>query len=57
MEYSDLPQNRERIYIIGLANEKDIKFFNIYDEYELAKFQKNRTEKERLFNIKKNIYC
>ena len=27
MEYSDLPQNRERIYIIGLANEKDIELF------------------------------
>ena len=29
MDYTDVPQNRERIYIIGLLNENDIKNFEI----------------------------
>ena len=30
MEYSDLPQNRERIYIIGFLNKSDANKFNFY---------------------------
>jgi len=34
MEYTDVPQNRERIYIIGLSNENDIKNFEIFKDIE-----------------------
>ena len=32
MEYSELPQNRERIYIIGFLNEEDAKKFNLFND-------------------------
>ena len=55
MEYSDLPQNRERIYIIGLANEKDIELFDIYNKDVLSKLYKHKTSEERVNEIKKII--
>lgn len=55
MEYSDLPQNRERIYIIGLANEKDIKLFNLYNKDVLSNLYKYKTPEERIKDIKKII--
>ena len=55
MEYSDLPQNRERIYIIGLLNEKDIKLFNIYNQDVLSNLHKNKSSKDRVTDIKKII--
>lgn len=55
MDYSDLPQNRERIYIIGLSNEKDIKLFNIFDEDVLADLRKNKNLEEKVSEIKKVI--
>ena len=55
MDYSDLPQNRERIYIIGLSNEKDIKLFNIFDEDVLADLRKNKNSEEKVSEIKKVI--
>ncbi len=55
MEYSDLPQNRERIYIIGLANEKDIELFNIYNKDTLSNLSKHKTSEERVSDIKKII--
>ena len=55
MDYSDLPQNRERIYIIGLSNEKDIELFNIFDEDVLSNLRKNKTSEEKVSEIKKVI--
>lgn len=53
MYYSDLPQNRERIYIIGFLNKEDAKKFNLFKE--LSKYKKSKTAKERIEDIKKII--
>ena len=50
MDYSDLPQNRERIYIIGFLNKKDADKFTFYDTVEQLK--KNKTAKEREKDVK-----
>ena len=55
MDYSDLPQNRERIYIIGLSNTEDINNFNLYNENNLSKLFKSKTAKDRVDDIKKVI--
>lgn len=34
MEYSDIPQNRERIYIVCFANEKDAEWFDLFGRIE-----------------------
>ena len=51
MLYSDLPQNRERMYIIGFLNQDDAKLFTM-DEH-LMLFQKHKTKEEREVDIKK----
>ncbi len=53
MDYTDVPQNRERIYIIGLSNEKDINNFQIFKNIE--KKQKKKDKKSRIMDIKKVI--
>lgn len=53
MDYTDIPQNRERIYIIGLLNEKDIKNFQIFKNIENK--QKKKDKKSRIKDIKKVI--
>ncbi len=55
MEYSDLPQNRERIYIIGLSDERDIELFDIYNKDVLSNLCKHKTSEERVDDIKKVI--
>ena len=55
MEYSDLPQNRERIYIIGLSNEKDIELFNVFNQDVLSNLYKTKTSEERISNIRELI--
>lgn len=55
MEYSDLPQNRERIYIIGLSDERDIELFDIYNKDVLSNLYKHKTSEERVDDIKKVI--
>ncbi len=55
MEYSDLPQNRERIYIVGLLEEKDIKLFNMFNEDVISKFHNNKTSEDRINDIKNVI--
>ncbi len=45
MDYTDLPQNRERIYIIGFLNKEDADKFDFYNKVETTK--KNKTAKER----------
>lgn len=53
MDYTDVPQNRERIYIIGLLNENDINNFQIFKNIE--KKQKKKDKKSRVKDIKKVI--
>ena len=45
MLYSDLPQNRERIYIIGFLNKEDADKFNMYehlDDYKIKSSPQDR---------------
>lgn len=53
MDYTDIPQNRQRIYIIGLLNEKDVKNFQIFKNIEKRKNNKDKTS--RIEDIKKVI--
>lgn len=47
MEYSNLPQNRERIYIIGFLNTKDAEKFDFYERVEQRKNKKSPKEREK----------
>lgn len=47
MDYSDLPQNRERIYIIGFLNTKDAEKFDFYERVEQRKNKKSPKEREK----------
>ena len=47
MDYTDLPQNRERIYIIGFLNKEDADKFKFYDEVESKKNKKSAKEREK----------
>lgn len=47
MDYTDLPQNRERIYIIGFLNKKDADRFDFYDKVETRKNKKSAKEREK----------
>ncbi|MBY7024801.1 DNA (cytosine-5-)-methyltransferase [Clostridium botulinum] len=51
MDYSDLPQNRERIYIVGFLNKEDADKFTMFDN--LNKYIKVKHPDERLEDIKK----
>ena len=53
MMYTDLPQNRERIYIIGFLNKEDAEQFTMFDN--LSKYKKNKSSQERIEDIKKII--
>lgn len=53
MDYTDVPQNRERIYIIGLLNENDIKNFEIFNDIESRIKKKDKAS--RIKDIKKVI--
>jgi DNA (cytosine-5)-methyltransferase 1 len=53
MEYTDVPQNRERIYIIGLLNDKDINNFKVFENVESKK--RKKLKKERIEEIKQII--
>lgn len=50
MNYSELPQNRERIYIVCFRDKKDADKFIMFDE--LNKFKKNYNKTERIEQIK-----
>lgn len=50
MYYSNLPQNRERIYIVGFLNEEDFVKFKLFDEIE--KYKVTKTAEERAEDIK-----
>lgn len=53
MHYSDLPQNRERIYIICFRDKKDADKFTMFDH--LVDFKKTFTKKQREDQIKSII--
>ena len=47
MDYTDLPQNRERIYIVGFLNKKDADKFDLYERIEKQKNHKSPIDRER----------
>lgn len=53
MTYSNLPQNRERIYMIGFLEEKDEKKFTMFNN--LSKYQIKKTANDRMEDIKSII--
>ena len=53
MDYSDLPQNRERIYIIGFLNTDDSANFDVFSR--LSEFKKIKSSQERAEDVKKII--
>lgn len=55
MEYSELPQNRERMYIIGFLNKEDALKFDLFEKDNIEKFKKKILKKERIIGIKSII--
>lgn len=53
MDYTDLPQNRERIYIIGFLNKDDADKFYFFDQ--LNNFKKNKSSVDRANDVKATI--
>lgn len=47
MDFSELPQNRERIYIVAFLNEKDASNFKMFDNIDEFKFVKDLQERQR----------
>lgn len=50
-DYSNLPQNRERIYIVGFLDKKVADSFTLFDNDTLSKYKKNKTDIERKYDI------
>lgn len=55
MHYSELPQNRERIYIICFRDKKDADKFTMFDGDNILKWKHNFTKEDRIDQIKKVI--
>lgn len=55
MEYSDLPQNRERIYIIGFRDQEDAKAFTLFKEDELSKRKVKKNASDRAKDVESII--
>ena len=55
MDYSDLPQNRERIYIIGFLNKDDAEKFKLFENDNINKYKKKILKKDRINGIKEII--
>jgi DNA (cytosine-5)-methyltransferase 1 len=51
MDFSNLPQNRERIFIVGFLNKKDADKFTMFED--LNKYYKAKHPDERIKEIKK----
>lgn len=47
MDYTNLPQNRERIYIIGFLNKSDADKFTFFDKSEKFKVSKSATDRAK----------
>lgn len=55
MDYSDLPQNRKRLYIVAFSNKEDAEHFTLFTDKELQKEKKNKSYLDRVEDIKKVI--
>lgn len=55
MKYTNLPQNRERIYIVGFLEKKDAKKFKLFDDEHLKKIEIIKNKKDREEDIKNII--
>lgn len=55
MDYSDIPQNRERIYIIGFRDEEDAKQFNLFETNEIKKYKVKKDSKDRAKDVRTTI--
>lgn len=53
MDFSDLPQTRERIYIVGFLNQADADKFTMFDKIGL--YQVNKSSQDRVQDIKNVI--
>lgn len=47
MEFSDLPQNRERIFILGFLNKSDADKFTLFDNLETYRNKKNTEDRAK----------
>ena len=55
MDFSNLPQNRERIYIIGFRDKTDANKFKLFETATLEKFRVNKTSKDRAKDVRRVI--
>lgn len=55
MDYSNLPQNRERIYIIGFRDMADAQKFKLFETITLKKFRVNKTSTDRAKDVRSVI--
>lgn len=55
MDYSNLPQNRERIYIIGFLNKEDALKFHLFETEQIEKKRITKTAQERADDVKRII--
>ena len=61
MDYTDLPQNRERIYIIGFLNKEDADKFELFDAIDnsgkvlIEKMKKHKSKEDRINDIRRII--
>jgi len=55
MDYSDLPQNRERIYIIGFLFPEDARNYSTFDPEILSNLRRIKTPKDRANDVKEII--
>jgi DNA (cytosine-5)-methyltransferase 1 len=53
MDFSDLPQNRERIYIVAFLEEDDYENFNVFEQLE--QFRIHKTGEQRIEDIRNII--
>lgn len=47
MDYTDLPQNRERIYIVGFLHQEDADEFTLFDNINDYRIEKTREDRVR----------
>lgn len=55
MDYTDLPQNRERIYIIGFRDKTDADKFDFFDKENLVEHRVVKSSKDRANDVKRII--
>lgn len=55
MYFSDLPQNRERIYIICFRDKQDADKFDMFDPIKINEYKMSFTKKEREEQVKRII--